>query len=108
MVMATRETALGRAGRVGLRAHVTLTALSLAAAGSLALWQIRPAADGATPRTRDGVARVGEGAMPFGGLAELYAARESAAPAVAPDDRTGGMAELYRDQARDALGRPTP
>ena len=110
--MTTQATTV-RQGKSGVRALI-----------GAALWQVRPLGHGATPVRSAAIGTVSEGAPALGGLAEryrdqaraaaaerearvttmggmaeLYAARQAEAAAIAEvERRMGGMAELYRAQ----------
>jgi hypothetical protein len=102
--MATRRTTLIRPSGAGLRAQVVLTALTLATLGGLALWLVRPSGE-VTPSHAPAVTAVAtETALTVGGPAEQHLAAQQtlAAPAAARATTQGGLAELYREQEREA------
>ena len=80
--MTTQATTLIREqGRHGLRSLVGMTAATLAVLGGVVLWQVQAGGHEAAPSTSATVGTIGEGATP-----------------------QGGLAELYRDRAREAMG----
>src|SRR5690242_3782915 len=106
--MTTQATTVQRS-KGGPRVLIAAGALALAVLGGAALWQMRSGGEaGASRATTAAVAlpavrSATDGVVPLGGMAELY--RDQARVAVAVTDGVrplGGMAELYRDQAREA------
>jgi hypothetical protein len=82
--MTTRATIEDRLDRrSGIGTQLLMTAVSLVVIGGFVLWQVWPL-DGRRSSATEGVTEVGapaQGVTPLGGMSELYAERDAAAPA---------------------------